>query len=68
MVQGTITQGSAVKVKATGERGVVIAPSSGGPYKLHHAGPDRMNIAVFSVLLDSGEVRHYTFEALELVE
>lgn len=68
MTQVTITQGSTVTVQATGDTGVVIAPSAGGAYKLHHAGEDRLNISVFSVLLDSGEVRQYTFEALELAE
>lgn len=68
MADGTINQGSNVTVKASGENGVVVAPSSGGPYKLFHAGNDRMNISVFSVLLDSGEVRQYTGAAIELSE
>lgn len=62
-----ITSGSTVKTP-TGEIGVVINPPSGGPFAYHEAGQARMNIAVYAVLLDSGEVRHYERSALELAE
>ena len=68
MEHGMIGQGSHVTIKATGEDGVVVAPSSGGPYKLYHAGAGQWNIPVFSVLLDSGEMRQYTQAAINLVE
>jgi hypothetical protein len=68
MADGAINQGSNVTVKTTGENGVVVAPSSGGPYKFFHAGNDRLNIPVFSVLLDTGEVRQYDGAAIELSE
>jgi len=64
---GTIDQGSTINITATGEQGVVIAPSTGGPFKNHHAGPSRSNIPVFTVLLESGEVRQYIGSAIELV-
>ncbi|NII42093.1 hypothetical protein E9228_002751 [Curtobacterium flaccumfaciens] len=68
MADGTINQGSNVTVKTTGENGVVVAPSSGGPYKFLHGGNDQLNIPVFSVLLGTGEVRQYTGSAIELSE
>jgi hypothetical protein len=64
---GVIDQGNTVKIIATGEQGVVVGPSSSGGFKYHHAGSGRMNIAVYSVLLDSGEVRQYIGAAIELV-
>lgn len=68
MTDGQIHQGSKVKVKDTGEAGMVVAPSTGGPSKLYHGGDGQMNIAVFSILLENGAVRQYVRASLELAE
>ena len=66
MTNEMIGYGDKVKVKVTGENGLVASRQPEGSYRLFHAGDNRMNIAVFHVLLDSGEVRQYVYDALEL--
>jgi hypothetical protein len=61
-----ISRGSLVTVVASGAQGRVVWPARNGPVLMHASmeDPALMNISVFTVLFDDGEVRLYTDEAL----
>jgi hypothetical protein len=61
-----IVLGSSVRVRRTGEVARIVTPQHAQPFKHFSDGVD-LNINVFYVLLESGEVRLFVRDALELV-
>lgn len=53
----------------TGEEGTLATiQGTGGTFAYYGAGSTNMNIAVWAVILDNGEVRNYTQESLTVAE
>ena len=66
MNNAVIKLGDRVRVLGTSEEGEVIAPPIFSTWVRYH-GRKRSHIPVFSIELDSGEVRFYVARAFEIV-